>query len=144
MQREFEQGFGLADYDVFTGHLSTYFGLGENYDVQLDVGRYLAQDWGGTLTIGREFSNGWEVAAFATITDVSFDDFGEGSFDKGIRITIPIGWISGRQTRDAYTTTIRPILRDGGARLNVRNRLYDVVAPLHKNAIEEDWGLFWR
>lgn len=143
-QREYDQGFGLAHYDVFTGHVSTYFGVGENYNVQLDVGRYLAQDWGGTLTIGREFRNGWKVAAFATITDVSFDDFGEGSFDKGIRITVPIGWVSGRQTRDTYTTTIRPILRDGGARLNVRNRLYDVVAPLHRNALEQEWGLFWR
>ena len=75
---------------------------------------------------------------------VEFDDFGEGSFDKGIRITIPITWVTGSETRDQFSTTIRPVLRDGGARLNVPNRLYETVRPYHSQALGNEWGRFWR
>jgi len=118
--------------------------MGNGYHGQLDAGRYLAGDWGATLTIEREFENGWKIGAFATLTDVSFDDFGEGSFDKGLRITIPISWLSGEPTREAYSTTIRPVTRDGGARLDMRGRLYEKVRPLHQPELSDGWGRFWR
>jgi hypothetical protein len=143
-QRDFDQQFGFQDYDVATGHASAYMELGNGFHAQLDAGRYLAKDWGATLAIDREFGNGWRVGAFATLTDVSFDDFGEGSFDKGIRITIPISWITGEPTRTDYTTTIRPVQRDGGARLDVGGRLYERVRPLQKPGLERGWGRFWR
>ena len=143
-QRDFGQGFGFQSYGITTGHLSTYFEFGSGFHAQVDVGRYLAGDWGTTLSLDREFSNGWKIGAFATLTDVSFSDFGEGSFDKGIRITIPMDWLTGRPTRRTSVTTIRPLLRDGGARLNVRNRLYDIVRPAHDKSLRKEWGLFWR
>lgn len=143
-QRDFDQLWGFRDYDVATGHVSAYWDLGNGFHTQLDVGRYLAKDWGATLSVDREFENGWRVGAFATLTDVPFSRFGEGSFDKGIRITIPISWVSGQPTRDDYTTTIRPVTRDGGARLEVDGRLYDRVRPLHKPELSDGWGRFWR
>ncbi|MBC7163450.1 MAG: YjbH domain-containing protein [Roseovarius sp.] len=143
-QRDFDQRFGFQDYDVATGHASAYLELGNGFHAQVDAGRYLAKDWGATFALDREFGNGWRVGAFATFTDVSFDDFGEGSFDKGIRITIPISWITGEPTKTDYTTTIRPVQRDGGARLDVGGRLYERVRPLHKPALERGWGRFWR
>lgn len=143
-QRDFDQMFGFQDYDVVTGHVSAYVELGGGFHAQVDAGRYLAKDWGGTLTLDREFGNGWRVGAFATLTDVSFDDFGEGSFDKGIRLTIPLTWITGEPNKTNYTTTIRPILRDGGARLDVGGRLYERVRPLQKPALQDGWGRFWR
>jgi hypothetical protein len=143
-QRDFDQLFGFQDYDTITGHVSAYYDLGNGFHTQLDVGRYLAEDWGATLTLDREFSNGFRVGAFATITDVSSDDFGEGSFDKGIRITVPITWVTGSQARDQYQTTIRPVLRDGGARLNVPNRLYETVRPAHDTILAREWARFWR
>lgn len=143
-QRDFDQLWGFRDYGVATGHVSAYWDLGNGFHTQVDVGRYLAKDWGATLTVDREFENGWRVGAFATLTDVPFSRFGEGSFDKGIRITIPISWISGQPTRDDYTTTIRPVTRDGGARLDVEGRLYDRVRPLHKPELSDGWGRFWR
>jgi hypothetical protein len=143
-QRDFDQLFGFQDYDVATGHVSGYLEMGNGFHAQVDAGRYLARDWGATLTLDREFRNGWKIGAFATLTDVSFDEFGEGSFDKGIRITIPISWLTGEPNKTAYTTTIRPLQRDGGARLDVDGRLYDRVRPLQKPALEEGWGRFWR
>ncbi|MCC7320525.1 MAG: YjbH domain-containing protein [Rubellimicrobium sp.] len=144
VQRDYDQGFGLLDYEVTTGHLSGYWDIGGGYQAQLDLGRYLAGDWGATLSLDRRFDNGWSVGAFATLTDVPFGDFGEGSFDKGIRITMPIGWIGGQATRDARTLVIHPVQRDGGARLDVDGRLYEVLRPTHGGAIADGWARFWR
>lgn len=143
-QRDFDQLFGLRDYDVVTGHVSGYLELAEGFHARLDAGRYLAGDWGSTLEITREFDNGFRIGAYATLTDVSFDDFGEGSFDKGIRVTVPLDWIAGRQTRQSFETLIQPVLRDGGARLSVPNRLYEVVRPFHMRPVQQDWPRFWR
>jgi hypothetical protein len=57
------------------------------------------------------------VGLWATLTDVPFDDFVEGSFDKGIFLKIPFDSLLGGNTRSSYSTRIRPIQRDGGARL---------------------------
>ncbi len=143
-QRDFDQLLGFQDYSVLTGHVSGYLDLGKGYSAQLDVGRYLAGDYGATLAIDREFANGWKVGAFATLTDVPFEDFGEGSFDKGIRLSIPFAWALGRPTEKAYNATIRPILRDGGARLSVDGRLYDTVRGYHETQLDAQWGRFWR
>ncbi|WP_372675382.1 YjbH domain-containing protein [Aquicoccus sp.] len=143
-QRDFDQRFGFQDYDVVTGHVSAYSELGNGFHAQVDAGRYLARDWGATISLDREFGNGWKIGAFATFTDVSFDDFGEGSFDKGIRITVPTSWLTGEPNKDGFSTTVRSLTRDGGARLDVNGRLYDRVRPLQKPALQDGWGRFWR
>jgi hypothetical protein len=143
-KRDFDQLFDFRSYDVVTGHVSAYYNFGKGYVGQVDVGRYLAKDYGTTLTLEREFANGWKFAAFATFTDVSAEEFGEGSFDKGIRIEIPISWITGRDTRQKIGTTLRPVLRDGGARLNVDGRLYDTVRDYDANGLDSQWGRVWR
>ncbi|WP_299589919.1 YjbH domain-containing protein [uncultured Tateyamaria sp.] len=143
-QRDFDQAFGFQDYSIATGHVSAYYEFGRGYYGQVDVGRYLAGDYGATFTVEREFNNGWRVGGFFTLTDVSAEDFGEGSFDKGINITIPVSWFIGRPTRQSVSTTIRPIQRDGGARLNVPGRLYQQVRDGHINDLTGDWGRVWE
>lgn len=143
-QRDFDQLFGFQNYDVVTGHVSGYYTFKNGYNAQLDIGRYLAGDYGATLTLSREFANGWKVGAFATLTEVSFEDFGEGSFDKGIMFEIPLAWLTGRHTDRRLGTTIRPVLRDGGARLNVSGRLYDTLHDADGVSLDDQWGKFWR
>lgn len=143
-QRDFDQGLGLRDYEVATGHVSAYYDFAEGYNARLDLGRYLAGDWGGTLALEREFENGWRIGAFATLTDVSYDDFGEGSFDKGLTVTIPLSWVLGQPTRDDLSSTLRPVTGDGGARLEIRNRLDDVVRDYHRDSTYGDRGRFWQ
>lgn len=143
-QRDFDQLFGFQDFDVLTGHVSGYWDMGNGFHGQLDVGRYLAADYGATIALDREFANGWKVGAYATFTDVSFDDFGEGSFDKGIRFTVPLATIMGRPSAKKYATTIQPLLRDGGAKLNVNGRLYDSLRDYHEPQLQKTWGRFWR
>jgi len=143
-QRDFDQSFGLQNYEVTTGHVSAYWDLGGGYKGQVDAGRYLAGDWGATIALDREFRNGWKVGFFATLTDVSFSDFGEGSFDKGLKITVPLNWVSGQPSTDQYTAIIRPVTRDGGARVNVSGRLYETVSGLQQSDMRDGWGRFWR
>lgn len=143
-QRNFDQLFGFQDYEVATGHASAYFDFGKGFLGQIDVGRYLAKDWGATFTLDREFANGVRVGAFATITDLSSREFGEGSFDKGIRVTIPLGWATGRPSTGLIDTTIRPLNRDGGARLAVDGRLYETIRGNHQGELSEEWGRVWR
>ncbi|WP_237267620.1 YjbH domain-containing protein [Sulfitobacter alexandrii] len=137
-------GLGFRDYNVATGHASAYYEFGGGYIGQLDVGRYLAGDVGGTVTLTREFSNGWRVGGFFTLTDVSSEEFGEGSFDKGINLSIPVSWFLGTPGKRTISTTIRPIQRDGGARLNVPGRLYEQVRSGHREAIESEWSRVWE
>lgn len=143
-QRDYDQLFGFRDYEVATGHVSAYYDFGNGFHGQVDVGRYLAGDWGATFTLDREFANGWKVGAFATLTDVSFDDFGDGSFDKGIRFTVPVNWITGTPTRSTLPVTLRPFWRDGGARLDVNGRLYESIRDYHAQSLGAQWERFWR
>lgn len=143
-KRDFEDVFGFRDYEVTTGHVSAYYEFAQGYTAQLDVGQYLAGDRGATISLTREFANGWRIGAFATKTDLSEDEFGEGSFDKGISISIPISWATGQPSRQRAGSTIRSLSRDGGARLNVNGRLYDKVRDSHSVKLYEGWGRFWR
>jgi len=144
VQRDFDQLFGVQDYNVATGHVSAYYDLGNGFHGQLDVGRYLARDWGATVSIDREFDNGWKVGAYVTKTDVSAEAFGEGSFDKGIRITAPMSWAIGSPTKRKNNIVIQSLSRNGGARLNVNGRLYDSVRDTHRPEMAKTWGRFWR
>lgn len=143
-QRDFDVLFGFQNYDIVSGHVSGYLELPQGFQAQVDAGRYLAGDWGGTLTVERTFRNGWRLGAFATLTDVSFRDFGEGSFDKGLLFTIPLETITGRSSTTDIQRTLRPITRDGGARLEVDGRLYGIVRGYHESELTDQWGTFWR
>ena len=143
-QREFDMAFGFRDLDATTAFVTGYYDHGNGFLSQLDVGRYLAGDEGATYELTREFANGWRIGAYATKTNVSSEEFGEGSFDKGISLRIPLAWMTGQQTQTGAALTIQPILRDGGARLNLRNRLYPLVRDQSAPDLSDDWGRFWR
>ena len=143
-KRDFDQLFEFRDYEVTMGHVSAYYEFTQGFTAQLDVGKYLAGDKGATIRLTREFANGWRIGAYATKTDLSAEEFGEGSFDKGVTLSIPLGWATGQATRERVDADLRSLSRDGGAQLNVRDRLYDHVRDSHSVKLYEGWGRFWR
>ena len=145
-QRDFDSlGFDYYDYDVVTGQASLYWTTGfYGLEVELDAGRYLAGDWGGTFQLTRRFANGWAVGAYFTLTDVTSEDFGEGSFNKGVFIQIPFRWTVPFETRQTNTINLTSISRDGGARLDISNRLYPLVRDFDRHHLAENWGSFWQ
>lgn len=142
-QRDFDTLLNFRDYDTITGHLSAYLDT-DFYDVDLavHVGRYLAGDLGATLEMSRRFSNGWEIGAFATFTDVPFEDFGEGSFDKGLIFRVPFNWGLPFETRSTADITLRPVQRDGGQRLDLGDRLFRLTQPSSRQEVSGQWNDF--
>ncbi|OYQ00820.1 hypothetical protein B7L09_27755 [Pseudomonas mandelii] len=136
-QREFNQGFGLRDYSTVTGHITGYTDLPFDTQAAVSVGRYLARDWGATVDLSREFRNGVRFGAWATLTTATKAEYGEGSFDKGIYISIPFDELMSMSTMRRANIVWSPLTRDGGARLN---RSY----WLHSMTDSRDSDLFYR
>lgn len=136
-QRGFRQDFSFRDYSVFTGHLTTYVQTGF-YDVlaKVSAGQYLAGDKGGTLELSRQFDNGFTVGAWATRTNVSAEQFGEGSFDKGIYFTVPFDAFFAKSSTSSGTLSWSPLTRDGGARLSRFYQLYDLTSASDTNRFD--------
>lgn len=128
-QRDFRNSWEFLDYSVTTGHLSAYLKVPyvRNVYANIAVGRYLAGDWGATLDVSREFDSGIRAGFFATKTDVSSEEFGEGSFSKGFYITVPFDLLSVRPSRQRATFAWVPLTRDGGQPLARRYGLWGLT-----------------
>tara|TARA_B100002019_G_scaffold259207_1_gene244421 strand:- start:2499 stop:4337 length:1839 start_codon:yes stop_codon:yes gene_type:complete len=121
-KRDYDMLFGTLDYSNITGHLNYYY---RNYgripfDAKISYGEYLAGDEGITIDISRSFSNGTKFGIFASFTDVSTEQFGEGSFDKGIYFNIPI-------FGNLINYSWQPLTKDPGSKLYRKNTLYGLL-----------------
>ena len=138
--------FSLIDSNYTTIIGSFYYDLSSDWNFKLDAGKYLAGDYGGTLSLLRTFNNGWEIGAYATITDVEFSTYGEGSFEKGITLKAPLSWFTGKKSKAYRQTIIKPISGDGGARLYLENDkfLYERIKIYGKKSFKDNWKRFYR
>lgn len=142
-QRNFNQRAGFRDYEVTTGHVTGYFTLGHAQRIQgsVSAGRYLAGDVGATVSLARRFDNGVTMGAYATKTNVSSRDFGEGDFDKGIYFSVPMDFILPRPSRARANILWQPLYRDGGARLQRRYGLHPLTAERDANFLLDNLHL---
>lgn len=131
-QRDWNNTLKMADYDVVTGHVTGYLQLPflEGVTAKVAVGRYLAGDVGATFDFSKRFDSGIVMGAYATLTDVSADEYGEGSFTKGIYVTIPFDLMLIRPTTSKGTIGWVPLTRDGGQMLNRSQSLYELTERL--------------
>ncbi len=138
--------FQLKNEHYNTYLASIYYDLPNNWVVKLDAGKYLAGDFGSTISIRRTFNNGWEFGGYATLTDVPFSTYGEGSFEKGLTIKAPINWFTGKKTKSVMNAVIRPITGDGGVKLNLSGEkyLYNVVSEYDQKNISDNWKRVYR
>lgn len=127
-QRDFRQNLSFRDYEVSTGHAALYWDTGiQNLHATLSAGRYLAGDVGATIDVKKVFPNGVSLGAWVTKTNVSTEQFGEGSFDKGIYLTLPFDVILPRSSGGSASMAWNPLTRDGGARLSRRFTLDEIT-----------------
>ena len=122
VKRDYKMKFGTLDYKNTTGSLNFYY---RNFniipfDAKVSYGEYLAGDEGVTFELSRSFRNGTKFGVFATFTDVSSEEFGEGSFDKGIFFNIPV-------YGNFINYSWRPLTKDPGAKLARKNSLHDLL-----------------
>lgn len=139
-QRDFDQLFSFRDYQTVTGHATLYHeNTDYNISTKLSVGRYLAGDYGATIDVSRRFRNGIRIGVWATYSDMSSEDFGEGSFDKGIYLTMPLEIFWYQPSRQEMRFNFRSLGRNGGQRLDKGSSLYDIVSPGRRQRLAEDW-----
>ena len=138
-QRDFDQGFGLRDYKTVTGHITSYTKLPFDLDAAVSVGRYLARDWGTTIDISREFTNGVKFGGWVTRTTASKEEYGEGSFDKGIYISIPFDEMMSVSTMSRANIAWAPLTRDGGAMLHRQYSLHTMTDGRNRDAFYENF-----
>ena len=99
-KRDYDDPFEFVDYTATTGHGSIYWGTGyKGVSAQLDVGKYLAGDWGGTVTLSRYHANGWDTSLSATLTEANKDE----QLKLGLRVSIPLGWVAPTTTAQKST-----------------------------------------
>ena len=123
-KRETVGTFRLKNEHYSTYLASIYYDLPNDWVVKIDAGKYLAGDLGSTISIKRTFNNGWQFGAYATLTDVPFSTYGEGSFEKGLTIRAPVSWFTGKKSRSITHAVIKPITGDGGAKLELSEDKY--------------------
>ena len=124
-KRDYNWGLGLLDYKNTVYNANLYY---RNYgtipfDMKLSAGEYLAGDKGATIEFSRSFDSGLQFGIYATFTDVTFSEFGEGSFDKGIFFNIPI-------YGNLIDYTWKPLTKDPGAKLLRKTTLHDLLVKL--------------
>jgi len=140
-QRGFDQLFKMREFKTVTGHASLYY-VNKKYDIisKVSVGRYLAKDWGTTIDIYRQFRNGIRIGANATFTDMSDSDFGRGSFDKGLYMTIPFDFFWYKQSREKARFNFRRLGKNGGQKINHNTDLFDLMWAGQSYRISNGWN----
>ena len=139
-QREFDQRFDFKDYDIVTGHVSMYYRHNPTGVLTtLRGGRYLAGDSGFTLDFSRKFKSGLYMGAFFSLTDISKEEFGEGSFDKGFYFSFPLEIFNTKYGTSRSYFGLKPLTRDGAAYLIKAFDLYGVSDQADYHSISKDW-----
>ncbi len=140
-QRDYAVRFNFRDYRVATGHVNFYYSFPwYRLRTKVSFGRYLAKDYGSTIEFSREFRSGALLGVFATFTDVPARVFGEGSFDKGFFVSMPLDLFFQRSTRRTSSFLFRPLTRDGGQKVRDGIDLYGATDAGNAGRIIGDWA----
>lgn len=129
-QRSYDQMFKTLDYQTVTGHLTIYYEIPRtNILFAIKGGKYLAKDSGFTFDFSRSFTSGLRIGAYFSLTDISEEEFGEGSFDKGFYFWIPIESFTSKFSRKSFGWGLRPLTRDGAQQIIHGFPLWGVTDP---------------
>jgi hypothetical protein len=136
-QRDYDSDVAFFDYKTLTGHLSFYWTPEwlEDTMITASFGQYLAKDKGVTIDVAKRFDSGIVAGAYAAITDMSSEEYGEGSFTKGFYVSIPFDLFSLKSATGRGRIPWVPIARDGGQMLN---------KPVSLNGLTETRSPFMR
>lgn len=112
-----------------TGHLTGYYmpewSLLKNTLFKVSVGKFLGGDVGGRIDFSKQFDSGIIVGAYATLTDLTSEEYGEGSYNKGFYISLPFDIMTVKPSTSRATIAWEPITRDGGQMLRKQHYLFD-------------------
>lgn len=118
-QRDYDSVTDFFDYSAMTGFASVYWQPEFLPDTRITVnaGQFLAKDKGVNIDFAKRFDSGVIVGAFAAFTNVSAEEYGEGSFTKGFYLSIPFDLFVLKPAKGRGQFPWIPIARDGGQML---------------------------
>ncbi len=133
-ERHFDSKDG-RDYRVqagaFTGHASLYYRPDwswlDGITFKVSAGQYLAEDKGVTLNVSKQFDTGVAVGAYMAKTNLSAEEYGEGSFNKGFYVSIPFDLLTVKPSVNRANIGWSPLSRDGGQMLIRKYSLFDMT-----------------
>ncbi|MCF7482080.1 YjbH domain-containing protein [Vibrio sp. J1-1] len=127
---EYGRPFQVIDKG-FTGFVSGYYfpqwEFLSDTMFQLDVGQFLGGDKGAQLNFAKQFKSGVIAGVFASVSDLSADEFGEGSFTKGFYISIPYDIMTVKPSNNRANFSWQPLTRDGGQKLGRKYSLIELT-----------------
>ena len=131
-KRDYKMNFDFLDYRNNIFRFNAFIKEPSTKIIfKLSAGEYLAGDEGYTFEANRRFDNGVEFSAFYSKTDVSSELFGEGSFDKGVKLKIPFNLFSSSNNLGYYVW--RPLTKDPAAMLVRSNKIEDLIERYRVN-----------
>ena len=110
----FVTGYYMPQWDFLS---DTLFKVG--------VGKFLAGDIGTRIDFSKQFKSGVIAGAFVSLTDMTTEEYGEGSYTKGFYVSIPFDLITVKPSSSRSQFTWQPLTRDGGQVLNKQYNLFD-------------------
>ncbi|MEZ9899126.1 YjbH domain-containing protein [Vibrio breoganii] len=146
-QRDPESWFGVFDsptqysevdqryYNVIdqgtTGFVTAYYApkwsLLDDTLFKVGVGEFLAGDYGARFDFSKQFDSGVIAGVFASISDLTPEEYGEGSFTKGFYVSIPFDVMTVKPSQNRANFNWQPITRDGGQMLMRKYQLFEVT-----------------
>lgn len=139
-QRDFDGSFNFIDYQTTTGFINFFYEHpGSQILFKLKGGRFLAKDSGVNLDFSRRFKSGLNMGVYFSLTDISREEFGEGSFDKGFYFFIPIETFFSNYSSGHTGFGLRPVQRDGAAVLYHSYDLFGITDQASYDHILRDW-----
>jgi len=108
--------------------------------LKTSYGKYLAKDKGFTFDLSRQTQSGFRAGFFFSRTNITYEQFGEGSFDKGFYIQIPLDLFTRSHNGDFYNFKIKTLTRDGGAKLNLANDIFGLINNSNRSSIDNKWN----
>lgn len=141
-QRSFEKRFNFQDYKTTTGHINFGYNFPLGIESNLSFGRYLAKDDGFTLDLAKKTKTGFKAGIYFTRTNVSSELFGEGSFDKGFYVQVPLDFFTSNYTSNYSTFKLSPLTRDGGAKLIHDKDLKGIIYNSSYYELNNQWNGF--
>ncbi|MEZ9902607.1 YjbH domain-containing protein [Vibrio breoganii] len=146
-QRDPESWFGVFDsptqysevdqryYNVIdqgtTGFVTAYYApkwsLLDDTLFKVGVGEFLAGDYGARFDFSKQFDSGVIAGVFASVSDLTPEEYGEGSFTKGFYVSIPFDVMTVKPSQNRANFNWQPITRDGGQMLMRKYELFEVT-----------------
>jgi len=139
-KRAYDDWFGFEDADATTLIGSIYANIGQNGNfVIVDAGQHLAGDFAVGLTVGRNYRNGWRIAA-----STGWSEDRDSALKFGAELAIPLSWTSVEGGNSATELSVGGQSGDFGSRISGTGLLYDELRKSDKRRIEDGFGEFWN